>query len=365
MSGNLFCPDLFSRSRPAFEPLEDDLFHEIVSVISTHYSHLGHSPESATKLSGLEINSRNFRVRLGPHFYALKRAGKQVCNTVCSAQIAISQNLLERGITFPRIIRNDSGEYYSLHTDGHIWILADFVDGDYFSGCREHFSVLADAIGKLQSSLESFSPVTLPRSIAAGSWPKTKKILSELFDRQTEWDTLFPVAEYGALMSAGEILADASQNVETQIAGFINPLVPTHIDLHPHNILINPGGHPVFVDIDSLQVAGRTQCLAFATYKLARQYVVYERLQGSPHEISRTTRQFVERLCQTANLDNETYLQFPLGATAEVLRRIALIADLNMHAGNREWNAVLHMQLNALHEIPLLFGEICELNGGQ
>ena len=194
--------------------------------------------------------------------------------------------------------------------------------------------------------------------------PRPKKFYQSSIERRTEWRSLFPQVEYDALVSSSGILSAASLQVEEQIVRFIDPPVPSHIDIHPHNILINSAGQPVFVDIDSLQVAGRIQCLAFATYKLARQYVVYEQLQGSPREISRTTREFVERLCRVANIGYEDYRKFPFGAMVEVLRRIALIADLNMHSQNREWNAVLHMQLDALREIPLLFEEISEIKRG-
>ncbi len=364
MSGNLFRPDLFSRSTPAFEPVAEDCYAEIVSVISTHYSNLGHELISAMKLSGLEINSQNYKVKIGPRFYALKRVGRPVSPPECNGKLVVSQRLLELGVLFPRITRNDYGEYYSSHSDGHVWILADFVEGEYFSGNRDHFYRLAGKIGELQRSLESLKPVNLPLSIAVGSWPVTQKILSELIERRTEWRSLFPQLEYDALVSSDGILSDAFWQVEEQIARFTDPPVPSRIDIHPHNILMNSASQPVFVDIDSLQVAGRIQCLAFATYKLARQYVVYEQLQGSPREISRTTREFVERLCHVANIGYEDYRKFPFGATVEILRRIALIADLNMHSQNREWNAVLHMQLDALREIPLLFEEISEIKGG-
>ena len=95
MSGNLFRPDLFSRSTPAFETVSGDCYAEIASVISTHYSNLGHELKSAMKLSGLEINSQNYKVKIGPHFYALKRVGREVSPSECNGKLVISQRLLE------------------------------------------------------------------------------------------------------------------------------------------------------------------------------------------------------------------------------------------------------------------------------
>jgi hypothetical protein len=132
-------------------------------------------------------------------------------------------------------------------------------------------------------------------------------------------------------------------------------IVPTHIDLHPHNLLINPKIGPVFVDIDSLQRADRVQNIGFATFKLVRQYIVHEQIFKSYQKIKRDTRCFIDIVTKTAQIEEINCNDICLLATAEVLRRLALIIDLNRLQGNRAWNTVLHMHLMALHEIPLMF----------
>jgi Ser/Thr protein kinase RdoA (MazF antagonist) len=357
MGGQIFGPDLFSRSKPGFERVSDEICSDISNVIKTHYTCLGREVESVEKLSGLEINSKNFKVAIGPRTYALKRIDRIVNIATCNEQLTISQNLLERGILFPRIVRNDEGTLVSSHDDGAIWILAEFIKGDFFSGCSKDFFTVARAVGAMQNTLETIEPNILPRSISVGTWTQTSNILSELLERKREWSTLFPQLEYEALTREHEYFAHSFRYVYDHLSDVPRTLVPTHIDIHPHNILVSADRVPVFVDVDSLQIADRIQCMAFATYKLARQHVVYEGLAGSPKEIAKTTREFVDNLAHAAKVEKSGIAHFPVAATAEVLRRIAIIADLNMHKENREWNAVLHMHFSALHEIPQLFAD--------
>ena len=357
MGENIFTPDLFSRSHPKFEDISQDKLKEINSVLSEHYSHLGNTARTAEQLSGLEINSLNFKVCMGSGIFALKRINRKLCGVSCSNQLALSQQLLQQGILFPKIVQNAKGSLISLQNDGYIWVLAEFVEGDYFSGQKENFFTIAHAIGKLQHTLDAIDPSGIPLSIAAGSWKTTSNIIIELLGRKNDWDCIFPKSESDALRKECIMIENSFERVAERIPQIDSRIVPTHIDLHPHNILMTRENTPVFVDVDSIQRAERTQSLAFATYKLARQYVVHEGLTVSKDKIAKDTRCFVDIILHTAGLNDINIKDFPILATAEVLRRIALIADLNMYKESREWNAVLHMHLMALHEIPLLFSD--------
>lgn len=357
MVGQIFSPDLFSRSQPKFELVPKEICGDISRVIDTHYKNLGNEVVSVEKLSGLEINSKNFKVAIGPRIYALKRTDKKVNATSCTEQLTVSQQLLEHGIPFPRIVKNDDRALLSFHDDGFVWILAEFVKGDYFSGRSKDFFAIARAIGVMQNTLETFEHKTLPLSVSVGTWTQTSNILSELLERKQEWSRLFPPSECEVLMREHDYFVHSFRKVSDCMSDTYGNIVPTHIDLHPHNILVSEDNIPVFVDVDSLQLADRIQSLAFATYKLSRQHVIFEGLAGSHNSIARATRIFVDELAHAADLEKRDIANFPLAATAEVLRRIAIIADLNMHKENREWNAVLHMHFSALHEIPQLFAD--------
>jgi Ser/Thr protein kinase RdoA (MazF antagonist) len=357
MEKHLFTPDIFSRSHPEFVDISADSRSEISRVLEVFYPQVADDIQSVKQLSGLEINSRNYRISIGPELYALKRMNNKSCGTICTNQLHVSQQLLDQGIPFPRIIKNSRDSLVSVMDDGYTWVLAEFIEGDYFSGRRAQFFSVAHAIGHLQHALETIDSSGIPASAAAGSWIQTRDIIGGLFSREKELDRFFPQTESEALKGDFEYLKKTFQQIIIQIPGIRSCIIPTHIDLHPHNILISSKNDPVFVDVDSIQRADRIQSLAFSTFKLARQYVVHEGLANYRDLIALDTRNFVDAVLHNAGLMDVDIRTFPVLAAAEVLRRIAIIIQLNMEKGNREWNTVLHMHLLALHEIPVLFSD--------
>ena len=260
----------------------------------------------------------------------------------------ISQQLLQNGVGVPHIIKTKDKEFIASDQNSHMWILSDFVEGTYFTGNKSYLQPIAQAIHVLQGLLEKIEDAKkLPLNAGAGTWPKTDIILQELFSCEAEWKNLFPSSEMLALEKEATYLERCFDKISTFEKDAKKIIAPTHIDLHPHNILIDAQGNPVIVDIDSLQRADKTQCLAFAAFKLLRQYIAYEK----PHDAHLAAKQFMD----TLEIPRNEIEIWGNAAMAEVLRRIGIIADLNMREANTQWNNVLHMQLAALHEIPHIF----------
>lgn len=348
MSKPLFAPDIFSRPRPAFHPAGDDLKADIESILRQHYDFAQDQIQSIEKLEGLEINSRNFKVKTATRTYALKKAGIQAKENDVAAQLSLSQFMLQQGVPFPHIIKTVADNFYAQDGEGRLWILSDFVEGTYFTGTRPQLDVTARIIAGLQSQLEkSGQAQSLPLFSAVNSWQATAEIFTELFERSSEWENLFPTPEADVLLRERAVLERLFQLTAERQKNFTSYIVPVHIDLHPHNILIGDGDVPVIVDIDSLQRADRTQSLGFAIFKLVRQHIVQER----PADLAAPAHEFFRLL----NITDADIPLYAAKATAEVLRRIGIIASLNMHKANRDWNAVLYIQLAALHEIPHIF----------
>lgn len=347
MTTTLFAPDIFSSPRPVFTPADSDIFEIVSDVLEQHYNFDKESVSSVDRLQGLEINSKNFKVKIGDKNYALKNCGPQVKIDECAVQLSITQALSKQGISLPQIINSASGLPYAINDNSRLWILSEFIEGPYFSGSNSHLSLIMNAIAGLQNSLEKLDNAkNLPLSAAALTWKETAKILEELFNRKNEWESFFPESESKVLRQESESLNHSFKAVDAYEVHAERNIVPTHIDLHPHNILMMNDQDPVIVDIDSLQRADKTQSLAFTIFKLVRQNFVQEK----PQDLSAPAREFMKILGET---DNK---KLAMAATAEVLRRIGIIANLNMHKANRDWNKVLHLQLTALHEIPYVFG---------
>jgi Ser/Thr protein kinase RdoA (MazF antagonist) len=348
MGKALFAPDLFSRPNPVFQPVAPDLLENIKDILKQHYDVDPQKILSVGKLEGLEINSSNFRVDTNSDTYALKRVSKQGNVEIMDLQLDISQQLLQKGVCVPRIIKTKSDKFIARDQNSQIWMLSNFVQGTYFTGDKQHLAIIAKAIGDFQNSLEEIKDADkLPLNAGTDTWLQTTTIFQQLFSRKAQWNDLFPASEALALAKEGDHLKHCFDKICAFEKVFRKHIIPTHIDLHPHNILIDRHDHPTIVDIDSLQRADKTQSMAFATFKLLRQYIVHE----DPSDKASSVAHFMNIL----NVPDADSGIWGAAAMAEVLRRIGIIANLNMQEANRQWNKVLHMQLAALHEIPHIF----------
>lgn len=349
MALSLFSPDIFSKPYPVFKPVSSEGSQQALGVLAADYDIHETSVLKLETLDGLEINSRNLKIITADKIYALKRCGAQVKPDDCRVQLELTQELFNRGVRLPCLLPTVTGDVYALKEDSRIWILSEFVEGSYFTGAMTEFSAVIQAVSVLQTALEDADLAKmLPLSAAALTWDKTATLLEELFNRHTEWAELFPPPEYTVLFGEADYLREVFDSISSYESHSEKNIVPTHIDLHPHNILIGDDQKPVIVDIDSLQRADRLQSLAFAVFKLTRQVIV----QNDSQNKAVTAQEFMNVL----NFRDTDAHMFLMAATAEVLRRIGIIADLNMHKSNRDWNAVLHLQLAALHELPYVFG---------
>lgn len=347
---DVFKPDIFSSPRPAFQAADADVSAMISSVLSRHY---GFDPEEINAvecLVGLEVNSKNFKVGVGADFYALKRAGTNVSIDNCGQQLRVTQLLLERGVSVPHVINSNRNAPYAIHDDGTVWILSRFIEGPYFSGSLADYQSSASAIRKLQDAVEGLAEAQeLPVSASAHAWEGTVAIFDDFFRREAEWQVLFPATDCQLLVQEQDRIRDCLVIASLHEQALTHHIVPTHIDLHPHNILMQDGHLPIIVDIDSFQRTDRTQSLAFAAFKLTRQYIVHE----NPTDRAAPVREFLQTLgAKSAEVDFYYH-----GAMVEVLRRVGIIVSLNMYKSNREWNRVLPLQLAALHELPYIFGK--------
>ena len=109
------------------------------------------------------------------------------------------------------------------------------------------------------------------------------------------------------------------------------PLRPTHIDLHPHNLLVDRRGHVTFLDIDSIRLATVPVALGFAAFKLCRQAHVEKAGSGDPRNLA---RRFLRRALGAAIEGADDLIW--IGAKAELLKRIAFI-EAEKRKGRTEW----------------------------
>lgn len=307
-----FAPDKHSAVGPLWGPAGPALREAVARVLAEHFGVVLDAFAIMEEAHGGTPNSRNVRVL--PPRRVVKRlaSGGPCCQVVEAARRA--QHL---GVPFPAYVCTARGPVVEM--DGWAWTTTDYCDGTHFAGDRETFLALARTVGEdVRALAEIPGDLLLARPIiGAAEWSWVERAAPFAFRHLREVQAALPRLQ--AL-----------------------PLRTTHIDLHPHNLLCADGKVTALLDPASLQRAPWATALGYAAYKLTRQHLVAE--GGDPVEAAAA-------FCSAAEVEDAEILW--LGAKAEMLRRIATIAEAG-DRGDHTWRADFDAHIRALHEIDAM-----------
>ncbi len=351
---HLFQQDLFSNHRAKYVPVEKEMAMTIDNLVKTFYANKLGCVVCIEQSGALEINSNNFKVITTTGTYLFKRhLGQQDLNKIQNS-LNIGQYLLNKSVAVPKMIRADDGELYCFNSDAY-WTVSLFVDGNYFSGhSKQEVILTAQAIGKLFKALATLPEDIYPPEEIHYNLQEWDSLISECFQRKNEWISLFGL-EIAQLLEKDWKVMESSLSTIKKKSVVTAELVPCHIDLHPHNILVGENFHATIIDLDSIKLANPKSMLAFGVYKLMRQYASNVIKECPVQEIKKTVWDFYKEVELDARVmgKEEDLLQYY--AMMEVFRRICIIIKQNLRNSHSDWNHVLPIQIIALSEIKVLF----------
>ena len=270
---------------------------------------------------------------------------------------------MSQGQPVPRPVRGRNGAFICATTEG-TWLSAmAFVQGDYFAGGLESITPVGEAIGALHGRLQ-----TVPDSLRPGrQWPRLSDVDRDVFEAVLSGGQQAIAKfshEHQALIATNRTFLEQTwQRVldfQTHLSAGQNGLI--HIDLHPHNMLLDGNRMAAIVDFDSLMEGPLSIMVGFSCFKLLRQVVCSQGAIDDGRLRSPLVDEYLAAMvsgCGALPCDPETVV---LSAYTEVCRRLAIIFKLNLIDNNSEWNHVLGIQLVGLREIQWLFGEGHTLN---
>lgn len=360
-SPRLFAPDLFSDPIPRFSEIDDAQAEarEITALLATRYKKRGGVPEKIMQSGSLEINSRNFRVITNRGQVLLKKLSPSVSQkATLENQQALVAWLKDQGVPVPTPIRADDGTYLCRSGDNECWMAMDFVEGHFFSGRRASVAEVGHAIGRLHKALK-----TAPRQ-----WPIDRRyahfsdndraafreVLSAtpaVLERFAKPDAQLLEQNREFLARVWQVVIEHQKDYVTSEAGLI------HIDLHPHNLLLQDDRVAAFIDLDSLMTGPLNMMLGFSAYKLLRQVVQAEAREKASADCQAMVGDFLDSFYEELPEFRKFRNSVVLFAMAEVCRRIAIIFRLTLREQNTTWNHVLKVHLVGLREIEFLFGQ--------
>lgn len=354
----LFSDDIFSNATPCYSAVTESLAENIRDVLRAYYFDRQAVIDSIQKVGALEINSHNFRATIDGTTYHLKCLSPQASIPAVTSQFALAEKLREAGQPFPAVLKAKNHQLLVTDDRQQGWIVTSYIEGHYFAGHEEEVYAVGARIGGLYATLankECLGPAG--NDVLARMDSLSMSGVATLIQSATQWEACLPAKDYALLSRHMHHMEDAVRAAKRHADAIMDgsPEI-SHIDLHPHNILINGDGLPVFLDVESLRPHPRLVSIGFAIYKLMRQYAARHALREHNHEqIGKVALGMCHRIIEEGGLSSNEMNLLSSAATLELCRRLSLIIELNINNRNTAWNKVLPMHIAGLQEIPLIF----------
>jgi len=361
-----FLPDIFSQSDPVYSDIDVSIKGELTAAIREHYAHLELKVIDIRKSGGIEINSSNFLVKTDKGTYLLKLFQQLAVDVagieqreLLEKQYALIDWLHEREVPSPQAIKASTQKYVCDIDSKRSASLMSFIQGSYFSGAQESVHAVGDAVGRMHSVLKGIPDDLQLTGEIPGFSLEEKAIFTAVVENRHTEQSVFSVEHQALLAESKYFLSTIWDEVlDHEQTYFQSPRGLQHIDLHPHNILMNGFHVAAFLDFDSLKLGPLKLMLGFSAFKILRQVVC---ASGNSLEVAEQ-RELVNNYCDAIFVHlpelRSDLKSISLFAYAEVCRRISIIFKLNIVDSNSQWNHVLAIQIAGLKEIESLFGPL-------
>jgi Ser/Thr protein kinase RdoA (MazF antagonist) len=339
----LFGADLFSHPEPQFREATPAAAAKVQALLAARYPALGGVEPEVRQSGAIELNSNNFLVRAASGRHIVKRWKSGAPGGDPRRQATLAQWLAGRGLPLPAFVPSATGELV-VAEQGLEWCVQRYVEGRYYAGSASELRSAGAVILRLHAELEQAPEALREQKRIEHPLQEWQQLLASLEHSRADWPRMLG-DELAALLS--EVWPDIARALRSTLA-MAQPLRDSmglcHIDLHPHNVLVDAGRVAALLDFHSLAQAPRASMLAFNLFKLGRQAVVAAGAPGPDAALRGELGRLARSLPAAADL-----------ARAEILRRAMLVLRLNVREGNRDWNHVLPVQLRGLAEAEALF----------
>lgn len=298
-------------------------------------------------LNSLQVNSSNFFAKIDGEKVIVKLVNDLSRNEF-KRKFKIYQFLSERKVSTPKLSKiYKKKEIRDFSLQKKILFL-EYVKGRYFNGSYEDLKKTSSSLKKLNRNLrEMNSDLVSELKI----YPKSAELIIQKFFLLFEGNSFnfnnklnksISINKENILRSNKENILDLNKVKKVKKEIF-------HIDLHPHNILIQKD-RAFIIDIDSIMLTRWHIGIGFAFFKLLRQTMTKKRnLKVLKHK----SISFLKTAFNCRN-DSELWQELIKGARIEIMRRILFIFDENNKTGKSSWNEVLEIQMRSLNDLKII-----------
>lgn len=359
MHENLFIPDIFSDSTPTFKKSDISIEKLLKNIITEHYPQISVNNICVEQFQGNEINSNNYKVTTASGVYLIKKFIDINEYTKLQKILSLNNYLTANNIKIGKIYSNNADKFITESDDNSFWSIFDFIEGHFFTGKSDSELIsVAKEIGiffeKLSKLPLEFYPIDKIEHLK-----NSRHLMDEMQNNKKNWSSFFGSELSHTLNDNWELLKKIdSKLIENQEIISNKQLTPSHIDLHPHNILVSKNKLKAILDIDSIKLDFNLIPIAFSMYKLLKQSIIAREIKNNSQEISRVSNIYFNALTSKFSISKEEIENLYIYAAAEIFRRIFIIFSLNLYHNDSRWNHVLSMHINGLKEAEIIFDSL-------
>jgi len=354
-SHTLFKRDLFSDPKPHFYVTSDEVGRMVENLLSIYYPQMGNQIGEIYQSGSIELNSNNFLVDVGQNRLIVKRIPVARNNRDnLMRQIMLSNWLSGKGLPVPFIYESVNGNLLN-EFGGWLWCVLDFVDGAYFCGSKDELEDVVDIVKRLFLVFRDVPDDIFVNQQINPPGETDQKLVMDLETVQWKWSSLFG-AEHAALI--GSALPEIKKNLRTLLTRrdtLMEGMGLCHIDMHPHNLIMQNKQVAAILDCASYLTAPVEVIIAFNVFKLLRQRAVIMGREFDKSVIVNMCSQIVGMLSSAGLISKQNFERMAFLAKVEIMRRLLLIIRMTLEQGDCSWNHVLPVQIVALTEAEILF----------
>ena len=351
----MFAADLFSDPRVVFNQSDAETAARVRAVVEIHFPQLGPVEDSVWQSGAMEINSSNFRLQTAQGAWLLKKLSPRPDElSIKRVQAALNNKLAAAGLPLPGFLPNARQQNLVVEQDDSAWCLMPFVDGRYFAGEPGELQAAGQVIRDLFLRLREYGADydALGEILPPGE-PELE-LFEQVGQRDASWSKCLDQDMATQLADCWPGLERDLRQIVDRFPSLAEISGACHIDLHPHNLLLQDGHVVAILDFESLLLAPVDVMVLFGLFKLGRQAMVAQ-AAGNPAPIRDILSSIVDDLRAQGILGAVERGRIPLAIKAEIIRRIMIILRLSVLEDNDRWNHVLPVQLTALTEAEVLF----------
>ena len=359
---NLFQLDNFSYSEIKFIKAQIDvsMFRSILDRYFVNYK-----IEDVWEIKTTAIHSVNYKMMISVKGFK-KNILFRKYNTLQLEQIKFYLEFLEKFsenfLSVGKVIRTRDGELMFSIGDSS-YALFDFISGDYFYPNEKALSSVAQAVARMHKVFDTFKKDDIDKIgiLSQRGYTYFNKIKNYSISDFESIENIIKEKEElneedNYVLKKIPLFIETVKEIEKENEKISNlPVGLIHSDLHPHNFLLKDNKVQAILDFDGMRVSQTARDVAFAVYRLGRQFFAQNILEQKKENGKKIADLFIKAYEKEKKITKDEKNLLPTLIKDEFIRKILFVLNGVYKESNNIWKKDLPKFLIAIDEINYFF----------